>query len=365
MTKTIAITGTSGFIAAHLARRLKDDGHRVIACDLCPNPYLAADEYCDEFRQADLRDIRQCVDALRGCEAVYHLASPSRMLDALLMGVNVVEAARRGGTVRTFLLGSTTDVYVPGIQSPVETDAWSVPGRPTNVAALAVEEFVTECAAEPGRAISYRIARMHGVYGPLDDQTRLGRHLADKKTPIFDASTYLYVDDCVEALVRVMHHDIDDETVFNVSGIDLLSADEITPGGRPETTVEAPNPIPSATRAMKELDWRPVVPAEEGLEIARAWAETTPLQSADVPPLAVRGTLEDSVFVAARLAGKTVGLAGRTAGLVLRTSATAVGAARALWNAYISRFEEHVVETKKDAGEPEERDSDASTQTTG
>lgn len=357
----IAVTGTSGFIAAHLARRLKDDGHRVIACDLCPNPYLAVDEYCDEFRQADLRDIRQCVDALRGCEAVYHLAMPSKMLDALLMGVNVVEAARRSGTVRKFLLGSTTDVYAPGVQSPVETDVWMVPGKPTNVAALAVEEFVTECAAESTEGgITYRIARMHGVYGPLDDATRLGRHLADKTTPIFDASTCLYVDDCVEALVRLMEHD----GIFNVSGIDLVAADDISPTAE---TVEAPNPIPSATKAMKELDWRPMVPAEEGIEIARAWAEaqTVPLAVDAIPPLAVRGTLEDSVFVAARLAGRTAGFAGRTAGLVLRTSATVVGAARALWTAYISRFEEYVVETKKDPGDSEERDSDASTQTTG
>ena len=350
----IAVTGTSGFIAAHLARRLKDDGHRVIACDLRPNPYLAVDEYCDEFRQADLRDIRQCVDALRGCEAVYHLASPSKMLDALLMGVNVVEAARRSGTVRKFLLGSTTDVYAPGVQSPVETDVWMVPGKPSNVAALAVEEFVTECAAESSDTIAYRIARMHGVYGPLDDATRLGRYLADKTTPIFDASTYLYVDDCVEALVRVMHHD--DATAFNVSGIDLVAADDISPTAE---TVEAPNPIPSATKVMAALNWRPMVPAEEGIEIARAWAEATaPLSVDATPPLAVRGTLEDSAFVAARLAG-------RTAGLVLRTSATVVGAARALWTAYLSRFEEYVVETKKDPRDSEERDSDASTQTTG
>ena len=360
----IAVTGTSGFIAAHLARRLKDDGHRVIACDLCPNPYLAVDEYCDEFRQADLRDIRQCVDALRGCDAVYHLAMPSKMLDALLMGVNVVEAARRSGTVRKFLLGSTTDVYAPGVQSPVETDVWMVPGKPTNVAALAVEEFVTECAAESTEGgITYRIARMHGVYGPLDDATRLGRHLADATTPIFDASTCLYVDDCVEALVRIMTID-EDDTAFNVSGIDLVAADDISPTAE---TVEAPNPIPSATKAMTTLDWRPMMPADEGIEIARAWAEaqTAPLTPFETPPLAVRGTLEDSVFVAARLAGRTAGFAGRTAGLVLRTSAAAVGAARALWTAYLSRFEEYVVETKKDPGDSEERDSDASTQTTG
>jgi GDP-D-mannose 3',5'-epimerase len=358
----IAVTGTSGFIAAHLARRLKDDGHRVIACDLCPNPYLAVDEYCDEFRQADLRDIRQCVDALRGCDAVYHLAMPSKMLDALLMGVNVVEAARRSGTVRKFLLGSTTDVYAPGVQSPVETDVWMVPGKPTNVAALAVEEFVTECAAESTEGgITYRIARMHGVYGPLDDTTRLGRHLTDETTPIFDASTYLYVDDCVEALVRLMEHD----GTFNVSGIDLVAAEDISPTAE---TVEAPNPIPSATKAMTTLDWRPMMPADEGIEIARAWAEAQtapPAIDAIIPPLAVRGMLEDSVFVAARLAGRTAGFAGRTAGLVLRTSAAAVGAARALWTAYISRFEEYVVETKKDPGDSEERDSDASTQTTG
>jgi GDP-D-mannose 3',5'-epimerase len=327
MSLTVCVTGTSGFIAAHLARRLKDDGHRVVACDIRKNPYLEESEYCDEFRAADLRVIRECVDAVAGCDRVFHLPTNAKhgtaadgMLDALLMGINVVEASRRSTTVRRFLLGSTTDVYVPGIQSPVETDAWAVPGRPTSVAALAVEEFVTACAAEDSN-IDFRIARMHGVYGPMDDSTNLGMFLSKKKkdVPVFDASTYLYVDDCVDALVRVMDFDIDHQ-VFNVTGTDFVAADEIAPADHP--TIEDPNPVPSASRAMKALDWQPKIHFDEGVELARAWAEAEFTEPAPaMPPMPVRGSVSDAAAVASRLSV----MAAMT---VLRYSASVVGAVR-------------------------------------
>ena len=37
---TICITGAGGFIASHLAMRLKNEGHRIVACDWKRNEHM-------------------------------------------------------------------------------------------------------------------------------------------------------------------------------------------------------------------------------------------------------------------------------------------------------------------------------------
>ena len=37
----ICITGSGGFIASHLAKRLKDEGHYIIGCDWKRNEHMA------------------------------------------------------------------------------------------------------------------------------------------------------------------------------------------------------------------------------------------------------------------------------------------------------------------------------------
>jgi len=37
---TICVTGAGGFIGSHLAKRLKEEGHRVVACDWKRNEHM-------------------------------------------------------------------------------------------------------------------------------------------------------------------------------------------------------------------------------------------------------------------------------------------------------------------------------------
>lgn len=43
----MCITGAGGFIASHLARRLKTEGHYIVACDWKRNEYFSASCECD------------------------------------------------------------------------------------------------------------------------------------------------------------------------------------------------------------------------------------------------------------------------------------------------------------------------------
>jgi dTDP-L-rhamnose 4-epimerase len=82
MPKTILITGGAGFIGSHLADHLLARGHAVRALDdLSPQvhgeaagrpPYLAADV---QLERGDVRDRGAVRRALRGVDAVFHLAA--------------------------------------------------------------------------------------------------------------------------------------------------------------------------------------------------------------------------------------------------------------------------------------------------
>lgn len=49
------MTGAGGFIASHLAKRLKSEGHFVVACDWKRNEHMPEEIFCDEFHLVDLR----------------------------------------------------------------------------------------------------------------------------------------------------------------------------------------------------------------------------------------------------------------------------------------------------------------------
>jgi dTDP-L-rhamnose 4-epimerase len=82
MPKKILITGGAGFIGSHLADELLKHGYEVRAYD-CLSPQVHGQEpsrpdYLDpevELFEGDVRDGRRLREALRGVDAVYHLAA--------------------------------------------------------------------------------------------------------------------------------------------------------------------------------------------------------------------------------------------------------------------------------------------------
>src|SRR5687767_11905881 len=77
----ILITGGAGFIGSHTADALLKRGYNVRVLDsLEPpvHPRREVPQYLDErieFVQGDVRDAKVMLDAMRGCDAIYHLAA--------------------------------------------------------------------------------------------------------------------------------------------------------------------------------------------------------------------------------------------------------------------------------------------------
>ena len=110
----IAITGGAGFIGTALAKLLKADGHELVLIDL-----KKSEAFPENSVIADVTDKDVLIDAMKGCEAIYHLAaehrddvSPaSRYTDVNVEGGKNVIAAAETYNINTIIFTSSVAVY--------------------------------------------------------------------------------------------------------------------------------------------------------------------------------------------------------------------------------------------------------------
>ena len=133
----VLVTGSDGFIGSHLVEELVKKGYEVKAfvyynsfnnwgwLDTLPKDIM---DHVEVFA-GDVRDPNGVREAMKGCDAVFHLAaliaipfsyhSPDAYVDTNIKGtLNILQAARDLGTARV-LVTSTSEVYgtAPGSQS--------------------------------------------------------------------------------------------------------------------------------------------------------------------------------------------------------------------------------------------------------
>ncbi len=134
----VLVTGSDGFIGSHLTEELVKKGYEVRAfvfynsfntwgwLDTLPKEIM---NHVEIF-QGDVRDPNGVRQAMKGCEAVFHLAaliaipfsyhSPDAYVDTNIKGtLNVLQAARDLGTER-ILVTSTSEVYGTAQYVPID-----------------------------------------------------------------------------------------------------------------------------------------------------------------------------------------------------------------------------------------------------
>lgn len=134
----ILVTGADGFIGSHLVEELVIKGYQLRAL-VCYNSFnywgwldTMPEEIMEnvEVLQGDIRDPNGMEEALKGCDAVFHLAaliaipfsyySPDVYVDTNIKGtLNVLQAARKLGTNRV-LVTSTSEVYGTAQYVPID-----------------------------------------------------------------------------------------------------------------------------------------------------------------------------------------------------------------------------------------------------
>jgi dTDP-glucose 4,6-dehydratase len=136
--RQVLVTGAGGFIGSHLAERLIHEGARVRAFvrytsrnDPGLLRYLTPDDFTRlEIVAGDLRDPQAVLQAVKGCEIVFHLGAlisipysyrhPVEVAETNVMGaVNLLSACKEAGVGR-LVHASSSEVYGTALRVPID-----------------------------------------------------------------------------------------------------------------------------------------------------------------------------------------------------------------------------------------------------
>jgi UDP-glucose 4-epimerase len=171
MAEKVLVTGACGSIGPFVVRELQANGYDVVATDLPSADQRKVTGLDCEVRPADLLDLEQAREAMRGVDVVVHTAArmnlfmtrPEYELANYRVTVTTCEAAADTG-VRRFIHYSTADAYGPPRYCPVDEGH---PFNPVGLYGLTKtfgEQAAMRCHRDRGLPIS--VIRPSVVYGP-------------------------------------------------------------------------------------------------------------------------------------------------------------------------------------------------------
>lgn len=308
----ICVTGAGGFIASHLAKRLKSEGHYIVGVDWKRNEHFKEEEFCDEFILVDLRVFDNCKKVTTGVDHVFNLAADMGGMGFIqsnhsvifynntMVSFNMLEAARQTD-VKRFFYASSACIYPEFKQlnteleggGLIEADAW--PAQPQDaygLEKLATEELCKHYNKDFG--IECRIARFHNIYGP-HGTWKGGREKAPaafcrkaltSTTEVemwgdgLQTRSFTFIDDCVEGILRITKSSFRDP--LNLGSTEMVSMNDMMKTIMSFDTIALPIkhiPGPEGVRGrnsdskliLEHLGWEPSVTLEAGLKKTYFW----------------------------------------------------------------------------------------------
>jgi UDP-glucuronate decarboxylase len=298
--KRVLVTGGAGFLGSHLCERLLADGHNVLCVDnffaggRANVAHLMGDPHFELMRHDITFSLHVEVDE------IYNLACPASPVHfqfdpvqttttSVLGAINMLELARR--TDAKILQASAADIYGDPECHP---QAESYRGRVDPVGARSCYGEGKRCAETlffdywRQHGVRIKVARIFNTYGPRM-QTNDGRVVSnfivqaimgDDVTIYGDGAqtrSFCYVDDLIEAVVRLMRTDEAFTGPINIGSpaecnILELASEVIRLSGSSAKLIFEPLPeddpkrrVPDTDLARRALSWEPVVPLAEGL----------------------------------------------------------------------------------------------------
>ncbi len=324
--KTALVCGAGGFIGTHLVKRLKAEGYWVRGVDLKYPEYSTTE--ADDFVQGDLRDPVICrkivcasEDSSKPFDEIYQLAADMGGAGFIFTGENDADIMHNSATInlnmldaihklgeQTNTLGQTQVFYSSSAcmypernqmdeDNPNCAEDSAYPADPDSE--YGWEKLFSErlyFAYNRNYKIPIRVARLHNIFGPLGTWDG-GREKApaaicrkvvkaeDGSIEIWGAGTqtrsFLYVDECVEGIRRLMNCSTFQGPV-NIGSDEMVSINQLVDyvceiSGKSLTKNHIDGPLGvkgrnSDNRLIKEkLDWAPSQPLKTGLELTYKW----------------------------------------------------------------------------------------------
>ena len=307
--KRVLITGGLGFIGSNLAGRLVRNGARVAVCDAMIEGYggnfaNVAEVRGDlEVHLSDVRDEAEMAQLVQGRDVIFHLAAqvshvlslsnPYPDIDINIKGTAaLLEACRKHNPEALVVRSGTRGQYGPAVRLPVSEETADDPRGIYEISQLSAEMICrTYTRIHRVRTVPLRLTNVYGPraqmrhshFGVVNWFVRLA--LEGRPIPVFGTGKilrdFLFVDDCVEALVSVATEPAAIGEVVNV-GNDRASTflevaeilRDIVPGTEivftdfsPERKAQEPGDFVSDISKIRRLTgWAPRVDLREGLE---------------------------------------------------------------------------------------------------
>jgi GDP-D-mannose 3',5'-epimerase len=272
-TKTALVLGGGGFIGGHLAKRLKNEGFWVRIVDIKEqHEYWNHEDICHEYICGDLRDPKLVSaimyspnqhsesDKVHSFDEVYQLAADmggagyiftgendaNVMHNSALINLNVVHEAVKKSIKRVFYSSSACMYPEHNQLDPDNPDCEESSAYPANPdSEYGWEKLFSErlfLAFNRNYELDVRVARFHNIFGPQGTWTggkeKAPAALCRKIAQCNDLGTvevwgdgkqtrsFLYIDECVEAILRFMRQ-TDFNGPVNIGSEEMISINDL------------------------------------------------------------------------------------------------------------------------------------------
>jgi UDP-glucose 4-epimerase len=311
----VLVTGGAGFIGSHLAERLLGEGHAVTVLDNLSTGRRENVPSQAELVEADVGD-REAVDstfARAQFDAVFHIAGqasirrsfaePEVDLRTNVVGtVNVLRGCIESGVPR-LLNASSMTVYGEPEVVPTPEDVPCIPVSYYGVTKYAAERYAHVTAARADVELAVTSLRMFNVFGPRQSIANpyqgvlaifIGNVLRREPITIHgdgeQTRDFVYVDDAVDAWLRVLDDSSTAGSVLNVgsgreTSVNQLADTVLGALGESRGSWELrhePAQLGDQRRAaadvsaMSALGWSPETTFAAGIERTLEWARAQP-----------------------------------------------------------------------------------------
>lgn len=296
------VTGGAGFIGSSLTDRLILSGHEVVVYD---NFSTGRDEFLKDAAgsgrltvvRGDVLDASALTAAMRGCDAVFHVAAnadvrfgllhPRRDLEQNVIATfNVLEAMRANG-VKHIAFSSTGSIYGEPDVFPTPEDApFPIQTSVYGASKLACEGMISAYAEGYGiRGLIFRFVSILGErysHGHVFDFVKSLRADPNHLRVLGNGrqrKSYLYVRDCIDAILFAFEKAEGHINIFNVGTeeycevndsvrwiterMNVKPAIELT-GGERGWVGDSPFIFLDCSR-LRALGWKPTLSIREGV----------------------------------------------------------------------------------------------------
>ncbi|NUL06157.1 SDR family NAD(P)-dependent oxidoreductase [Streptomyces lunaelactis] len=308
--RTVLVTGAEGFIGSTLVDLLAERGAKVRAF-VHYKPYAEKGHLAHHLRggdvemiAGDIRDAGRVMDAVAGCDTVFHLAaligipysydSPGAYVQTNVVGTeNIAEACRRH-CVRRLVHTSTSEVYGTALTAPIGEDHPLQPQSPYSASKIGADMMAL--SHWHAFELPVTVVRPFNTYGPRQSARAVipailaQLHAGAREiklgslTPTRD---FTYVTDTARGFLALAECDRAVGEAVNLGtgqeiSIGALAEALIAASGRSAQVVVDPARLRPAgseverllsdnTRAREWAGWRTEVSLEEGLKHTSEW----------------------------------------------------------------------------------------------